>query len=272
VNLGGGRTATGDWIGSYGSATDKIQAGAQSPLAFGAGISLAEAGLMGSNRGTWGGMAEAGAGGALIGEKFGGPIGAAIGASAGVLASAGEMLAGVLSPENKAKQLVKSIYGIGIDNQEAKQIVSIAASKYANNITVAVRSPEVRQMLGLYAAGTGQKFPLSASTPAAGSLAEQNGQLYQVATSVYGQQHTFASSLPVMGGPSQAGTQYPNPGGPTYVSLNVGESSAADLLEGRIASTVNSDYVQDAYSGALGAANGRTQNSATLQQPGLIVT
>jgi hypothetical protein len=43
------------------------------------------------------------------------------------------------------------------------------------------------------------------------------------------------------------------------------------LLEGRIASTVDSDYVQDAYSGALATANGRTGNSAALQQPGLIV-
>jgi hypothetical protein len=211
--------------------------------------------------------------GALIGNKImPGGIGAAIGAGVGIDASLIEKAAGIMSPMNKAKQLVKSIYGIGIDNQEANQIVSIAQSKYANNVTVAVRSPEVRQMLGLYAAGTGQKnFPLSASTPAAGSLAEQNGQLYQVATSVYGQQHTFASSLPVMGGASQAGTQYPSPSGPTYVSLNVGESSAADLLEGRIASTVDSDYVQDAYAGSLATANGRTGNSAALQQPGLIV-
>jgi hypothetical protein len=279
VAIGGGRTDEASTIFKYGSMTDKLQAGVSSPMAFAAGVGLTQAGTMGPNRGTWGGMAESGIGGALIGAKIGSMIpgvgtgiGAAIGAGAGILASAGEMLAGVMSPMNKAKQEVKELYKINIGNQEANQIVSIAQSKYANNISTAVRSPEVRQMLGLYAAGTGQKnFPLSASTPAAGSLAEQNGQLYQVATSVYGQQHTFASGLPVMGGSSQAGTQYPSPSGPTYVSLNVGESSAADLLEGRIASTVDSDYVQDAYAGSLATANGRTGNSAALQQPGLIV-
>ena len=45
------------------------------------GMMLASAGLMGNNRGTWGGIAEGTAGGAMIGMQMGGPLGAAIGAA-----------------------------------------------------------------------------------------------------------------------------------------------------------------------------------------------
>jgi len=44
---------------------------------------------------------------------------------------------------------------------------------------VAVRSPSVRQLVMLYSEATGQKMPLSASTPYAGSLVEQGANLYQ---------------------------------------------------------------------------------------------
>jgi hypothetical protein len=125
-------------------------------------------------------------------------------------------------------------------------------------------------MLQLYSAGTGQKFPLSASTPHAGSLAEQNGTLNQVATTQFGQAYTYQSNLPVLGPPS-TGT-YPGGGGPTYVSLHVDGSSTADFMNGQIATTVNPSFVQDQYSGALNASNGRLNNSAMIQAPGLIVS
>jgi hypothetical protein len=41
---------------------------------------------------------------------------------------------------------------------------------------VAVRSPSVRQLVMLYSEATGQKMPLSATTPYAGSLVEQGGR------------------------------------------------------------------------------------------------
>ena len=47
----------------------------------------------------------------------------------------------------------------------AKQIVNIAQQKYAGHVSIAVRDPDVRKMLMLYSEATGQKMPLSATTP-----------------------------------------------------------------------------------------------------------
>jgi hypothetical protein len=241
---------------------------------MGGGMMAAQAGLLGKNRGTGTGIAEGAAGGAAIGLEMGGPIGMGIGAAVGGMIGVGEMLAGDVSPETKAKQLCKSIYGISIDNGMATQIAQLAASKYGGNVTIAVRDPETRKMLQLYATGTGQKFPLSATTPQAGSLQEQNGVLSQVATYQNGTPYTFQSSLPVAGG--FASGQYPSPpqgsGGATNVTLSLNGQSAADVLEGRVASTVTPGFVQDQYASAQTQSNGRVDNSAMMQQPGLITS
>ena len=243
---------------------------ARSPAAGAAGMTLAQSGIFGNSRGTWTGIAEGTAGGALIGEQYGGPLGAAVGAAVGFGVTLGEKVAGVMSPVNEAKKDVKQAYGINIDNKTANQIAQLAKDKYAGHIGIAVRSPEVRQMLQLYSAGTGQKFPLSASTPRAGSLAEQNGGLYQMATTQFGTPYTYQSNLPVLG--PQGAATWPGGGGPTYLSLHVDGSSTADFMKGQIATTVNPSFVQDQYSGALNASNGRLNNSAMIQQPGLIVS
>jgi hypothetical protein len=242
---------------------------------MGGGMMLAQHGLLGADRGTNKGILEGAGGGAMIGMQMGGPLGAAIGAVAGAGIGLGEKLAGVESPENKAKRLCKQIYGISIDNGMAKQIASLAQSKYGGNVTIAVRDPDTRKMLQLYATGTGQKFPLSAMTPQAGSLQEQNGQLSQVASYQNGLPYTFQSSLPVAGGLS-AGT-YPSPsqgnnGGATNVTLSLNGQSAADVLEGRVASTVTPGFVQDQYASAQSFSNGRVDNSAMMQQPGLLTS
>ena len=243
-----------------------IQGVAKSPAAGAAGMMLAMNGLVGSRRGTWGGIAESTAGGALIGEQIGGPLGAAIGAGAGFLAGVGEKLFGVESPENEAKRLVKQLYSISIDNSMAKQIAGIAQQKYAGHVSIAVRDPDVRKMLMLYSEATGQKMPLSATTPQSGSLAEMGGKLYQQATYVNGTPYTFQSNLPVAGGYS-TGT-YPAPG-PMTLQVNVAGQGAAQFVAGQV---VTPEFVQSQWSSAAAASNGRLQNSAIIQQPGLVVT
>ncbi|HEY4365371.1 MAG TPA: hypothetical protein VGN17_30700 [Bryobacteraceae bacterium] len=278
--LGGTFSGTLDHIGANfqnylhpipgGSSLQALSTGPASgtPLAgaaMGGGVALAEHGLLGDARGTASGVLQGAAGGFLIA----GPIGAAVGAAIGL----GEMIAGVESPPHEAQRLVKAIYHMDIDMKMARQIVQLANSKYGQHVSIAVRSPEVREMLGLYAAGTGQKFPASASTPHGGSLIQSGGSLYQGATYQYGNAYAYSSSLPVMGAGPGGAQLLPSPGGPTMVSLVIGGQSAADLLEGRIANTVTPGYVQDQYSGAMAASNGRTSNSAAmLGVPNLIVS
>jgi hypothetical protein len=243
---------------------------------FSGGSMLAEHGLLGSDRGTWKGAGEGAAGGAAIGFQQGGPLGALIGGAAGFLIGVGEKLAGVESPERKAHDDIRSIYGVDIppNSGTIKQVVQIAQSQFGGQIAVAVRSPSVRQLVMLYSEATGQKMPLSATTPYAGSLVEQGGKLYQQASYQDGQAHVYASSIPTLGGIA-AGT-YPTPGGPntaagsgaTYLSLNISGNDAANFMTGQF---VTPQFVTDQAMAAQYSSYGRTQQSANMQLPGLTV-
>jgi hypothetical protein len=231
------------------------------------GMMLATQGLLGSRMGTWGGVGEGAAGGAMIGMQMGGPLGAVIGGVAGFGIGVGEKIAGVESPQVKAHNDIKSIYGVDIPTNSGtiKQVVQIADSQFGKDIAVAVRSPSVRQLVMLYSEATGQKMPLSAATPYAGSLVESGGNLYQQASFQNNAWHTYSSNLPTLGG--IGGTTYPTtPGpntaagaGPTYLSLNINGQP------------ITADFVADQSMAAQNASYGRTQQSANLQVPGLMV-
>ena len=143
--------------------------------------------------------------------------------------------------------------------------MNIANSQFGGDMAVAVRSPSVRQLVQLYSEATGQKMPLSATTPYSGSLVEQGGNLYQQATFQGNAWRAYASNLPTLGG--LTGTQYPTSPGPstsagagTYVSLNINGTP------------ITADYVADQSMAAQNASYGRTQQSANLQIPGLMVS
>jgi hypothetical protein len=231
------------------------------------GSMVATQGLLGPNMGTWGGTAEGAVGGGAVGFAMGGTLGAAIGAGVGFGIGVGEMLAGVETPQRKAHDDIKQIYGVDIPQNSGtiKQVVSIAQSQFGGDIAVAVRSPNVRQLVMLYSESTGQKMPVSASTPYAGSLVESGGNLYQQASFQNNAWHSYASNLPTRGG--IAGTPYPTTPGP-----NTGEGAGATYLSLNINGTpITADYVADQSMAAQNASYGRTQQSANLQVPGLMV-
>ena len=242
-------------------------------LELAAGMPLALAGLTGGRMGSWGGIAESTGGGALVGAGIGTmimpgigtAIGAGIGAGAGFLAGGLEKLLGIESPAVKAHNDIKSIYGVDIPTNSGtiKQIVSLAQSQYGGNIAVAVRSPSVRQLVMLYSEATGQKTPLSASTPYGGSLVEQGGSLYQQASYMDGQAHVYASNIPTLGG--IAASNYPTQAGPAASGGGVNLSLAINGTQ------ISPQFVADQSMAAQGASYGRTQQAANLQVPGLMV-
>jgi hypothetical protein len=274
--------ASGDTIANAGfSPGAKTAAGIGAQLAIAGGTSLFTAGIFGNRRGTGGGILEGTAGGALagagIGFELGGPLGAGIGAlsgaAAGLLIGAGEKIAGVESPRNEAKRLVKSQFGITINNPTADQIVAIARQSYASHVSLAVRSPEVRQMLGLYAAGTGQarNFPQGADTPHGGGLVESGGRLFQQTTSLYGNQYAYSSNLPVYGGTAGVGT-FPSPGGGggnISLSLNVDGDGISPFMQGQV---ITPSYVAQAQAAAWRGSQGRVDAALALSQPGSIAS
>jgi hypothetical protein len=240
---------------------------AKSPAVGAAGMMLAESRLLGSHQGSWAGVGMGAVGGAAVGFQMGGPLGALIGGVAGAGIGIGEKLAGIESPQKKAHDDIKSIYGVDIPQNSGtiKQVVSIAQSEFGNDIAVAVRSPKVRQLVMLYSEATGQKMPLSASTPYAGSLVESGGNLYQQASFQNNAWHRYQSDLPVLGG--LGGSTYPTTPGPntstgtgsTYLSLNINGQP------------ITADFVADQTLAAQNASYGRTQQAANLQVPGLMV-
>ncbi|HEY4359396.1 MAG TPA: hypothetical protein VGN17_00405 [Bryobacteraceae bacterium] len=265
----GSFTHAGDFTGAGGA---KVSGGGRitgvdglaGAALFAGGSQLAEAGLLGNARGTGLGIFEAGAGGAALGLKFGGPIGAAIGAAAGALAGIGEMLAGVESPVNEAKRLVKQKYGVTIDTQFANQVVNVAKQKYGGKVSLAVMDPEIRNALMVYASGTGQKVPLSSTMPHAGNLVSSGGQLQQEASYMFGQAYTYQSNLPTYGNVSS--TTLPN--NSPAISLHIDGQAAGAFMAGQV---VTPDFVQSQATTANNYSIGRVQNSATLNQPLLLV-
>jgi ABC-type transporter Mla subunit MlaD len=248
---------------------------ASSPAAGVAGLSLATRGLI-SNAGSWTGAIQGAAGGALIGNQIGGPLGAAAGASFGFEIGALEKLFGVKSLNQTAHDDIKSIYGVDIpaNSGTIKQIVEIAKSQFGGSISVAVRSPSVRQLVMLYSEATGQRMPLSATTPYAGSLVEQGGSLYQQASFQNNAWHVYQSNLPTLGG--IVGSTYPTPGapntaagaGPILMQVLVDGKGSGDYMAGNV---FTPQFVTDQSMAAQYASYGRTQQSANMQVPGLSV-
>jgi hypothetical protein len=249
----------------------KLTALGKSNAALIGGAALALDGLTGSRRGTWAGIAEGTAGGALIGYKFGGPLGAAIGGAIGFGIGLGQKLAGVESDESHASNLIKQYYGIDIpkNSDTIKQIVAMAKQSFGGAISVAVRSPQVRELIQLYADSTGQKSDaLVALQVHSASLAQSGGSPYQEATYRNGTPYTYASGLPTLG-PSgsilpTASTGVP---GPMYLSVNLDGKTAADFMTGQY---VTPGYVQSQFASAQQASNGRASNASALLQPGLV--
>jgi hypothetical protein len=230
---------------------------------------LAQQGLLGSQRGTVGGMFEGMLGGAGVGFAMGGPLGAAIGAGVGLAIGVGELIAGVETPRREAQRLVHSIYHVSINNTTADQIVNIANQTYGGRVSVAVRSPEVRHMIGLYSAGTGQAgmFQQGLGEAHGASLVESGGSLFQQATYQYGQAYSYGSSLPVYGGtPTHA---LGAPGGGVQLSLNIGGQDAARFMTGQV---VSPEVVQNQVASAMNSSTGRVPQALMMSEPGSIAS
>jgi len=183
----------------------------------------------------------------------------------------------VKSLNQTAHDDIKSVYGVDIPSNSGtiKQVVEIAKQQFGGSISVAVRSPSVRQLVMLYSEATGQKMPLSATTPYAGSLVEQGGNLYQQASFQSNAWHAYASGLPTLGaigttpyptagGPNTAGGM----GGPTYLSINIDGQGLAPFMTNQF---MTPQFVMDQSMAAQYSSYGRTQQSANMQLPGLTV-
>jgi hypothetical protein len=264
TNMGGGRMATGGWISQYGSFGDKLQALGKSNAALMAGGLLAMDGL---RRAGYAGLAETTAGGALIGYKFGGPLGAAIGAAAGAVAGIVRLF--VKGAVEKAKDKIKALYGVDIsDKGVLQQIVDMAKSGFGGNLDMAIRSPQIRDLIQLYAMSTGQKTTGMPGTVTPLSLVETGGSLFQ------SPQYNNGTPLPGLGGLpglDKIGGGTPSGGG---LVIQLDGPATTALLQGQAVQAIvdNPRLVQNATMAATKSNANRRELTSLQLSPGTIVS
>jgi len=135
------------------TAGQKLSALGRSDAATLGGGMLLYAGL---RRGGAAGVGMSAAGGALVGFRYGGPIGAVIGGIAG--AAAGVVRLFIKGAEEKAREKIRALYGVDMrDKGVLRQIVETARQSFGGNLDVAIRSPQIRELVELYAMSTGQR-------------------------------------------------------------------------------------------------------------------
>lgn len=277
-----GNIYTGPWSGTnaagIGGIGGTIAGVASSPAAIAAGGMLAQFGLTGSARGTFGGTFMGAAGGALAGfgigaqiGAIGGPLGAAIGAGAGLLVGLGEQIFGVEPPSRQAHRLIAQIYGIDIPERSGAIQQILALAQQYGSVSSAVRSPQARQLIEMYGLALGRSGPGAfLSSPRGASLVQQGGNLYQGLSYFNGSGYNFQSSLPTLGASSGVIPTF-NPysgGGGGLLQLD-GPATTA-LLSGQVVRTASPEYVGAQSVNALRSGSSRFATMGAIIAPSTI--
>jgi hypothetical protein len=238
--------------------------GRSNAAVFGGGL-LA---LDGLRRGGFVGLAETTAGGAMIGFKYGGPLGAAIGAGIGAIAGIVRLF--VKSAEDKVREKVKALYGVDIsDKGVLKQIADTVKSAYGGNIDLAIRSPQIRDLIQLYAMTTGQKPANMPAQMRPGTLVESGGSLFQ------GPSYANGTLIPSLGGlPSLDRIAGGTPSGAGQVMIQLDGPATTALLRGEAVQAIaaNPRAVQAATMTATKSNAGRRELTALQLSPGTITS
>jgi hypothetical protein len=248
-------------IDSFGG---KLQALGKSDAAAMGGAMLAMDGL---RRGGKLGVAETSAGGALIGYKYGGPWGALIGGIAGAVAGVVRLF--IKGATEKTKDKIKALYGVDIaDKGVLKQIVDMTKSEFGGNIDMAIRSPQIRDLIQLYAMTTGQKTTGMPGTVTPLSLVETGGSLFQ------SPQYNNGTPLPALGGLpglDRIGAGTPSGGG---LVIQLDGPATTALLQGQAvqAITDNPRLVQSASLAATKSNANRRELTSLQLSPGTLTS
>jgi hypothetical protein len=236
----------------------------------GGGALLAGGGMLvmdGLRRGGWAGVGETTAGGAMIGFKYGGPIGGVIGAVAGF--AAGMIRRLWKSPEEQVKAEVQKVYKITIKEKGIlKQIVDISKANFGGDIRLAVASPQVRELVELYAQTTGKNMAFAPQMRSV-TLGMSGGQFTEMAQfRANGDRMSFQTSLG-SGSLDRIGSGTAS-NGPMNVTIKLDGQATTDLMEGKAVDAIvnNPRAVQAASSTAMRASMGRTRTAALTLAPG----
>jgi hypothetical protein len=176
----------------------------------------------------------------------------------------------VKGAQEKAREKIKAVYGVDIsDKGILRQIVDTAKQAFGGNLDVAIRSPQIRDLVELYAMTTGQKTYGMRGTAHPLSLIQTGGALYQSPG------YSNGSPLPSLGGlPTldRIGARTPSGVQPVVIQLD-GPATTA-LLRGEAVQAVaeNPRVVQGAALTATRANAGRRELLSLQLSPGTLVS
>jgi hypothetical protein len=155
------------------------------------------------------------------------------------------------------------------DKGVLKQIADTVKSAYGGNIDLAIRSPQIRDLIQLYAMTTGQKATNMPGQVRPMSLIETGGSLFQAPS------YSNGTPLPTLGGlPSldRIGAGAPSTAQPLVIQLD-GPATTA-LLRGEAVQAIvdNPRAVQSASLNATKSNAGRRELTSLQLSPGTLVS
>ena len=186
-------------------------------------------------------------------------------------AVAGTIRMFIKGANEKAREKVKALYGVDIsDKGVLKQIVDLAKSTYGGNLDMALRSPQIRDLINLYAMTTGQKPQgLQATTPQPMSFVESGGSLFQSPSYVNGSQLPSTVGMP---GLDSIGAGMPS-GATTVNYISIPAAQVGDFLEGKVIQVMNQPgNASAALQASFASNNGRREITAMQLSPGTLVS
>jgi hypothetical protein len=257
LGFGGGVQYAPGMATTWGASTmgQKLSALGRSDAAGIAGGLLAFDGL---RRGGFFGMGETTAGGAMIGFRYGGPIGAAIGAGVGLLAGIGRMF--IKGATEKARAKIKSLYGVDIsDKAILQQIVDTVKQAYGGNLDVGLRSPQIREIVQLYAMSTGKPTKGMPATMQSLTMTQTGGSLYSMPNYQNGIAQGTMMALDSIGRGSASGA-----GGTLVVPVQIDSKNVATVV------VQNGRLMTQGVVNGVKANAGRRQLTSLQLSPGLI--
>jgi hypothetical protein len=218
--------------------------------------------MEGLRRGGWSGVGMTTAGGALIGAKFGGPLGAAIGAAVGF--GAGLVRLFIKGATEKAREKVKATYGVDIsDKGVLRQIVDTAKQAFGGNLDMAIRSPQIRDLVELYAMSTGQSTARLPVGMRPLDLVQSGGSVFQSGGYSNGTALPGLGGLPTLG---KIGGSAVSSAPPIVVPLQIDSKAVGTVIiqNGRV-------VTQGAIS-AMKSNAGRRELTSLQLSPGLLTS
>ncbi len=166
---------------------------------------------------------------------------------------------------DKVREKVKATYGIEItDKGVLNQIADMAKQSFGGTIDMAIQSPEVRDLIELYAQTTGQSTKGMPAKMTPLSMVQTGGSLYEQPSGASA--GLPGSGLVPLGSKASAGTQ------PTVINITV--PGAKDFFEKETVQVVtgNPKAVQSAAVSATKKNVDRRQMAALQLSPGTIVS